>query len=110
MNNFKIDKADTYHTDLLSGTITFLKFPLAVLVVILHADLITKPIERIGLYDLENREANTILSKANDLEISEPLYTNISWLLSRYLAYAAVPSFFVISGFLLFYKVKDYNR
>ena len=82
MNNFKIDKADTYHTDLLSGTITFLKFPLAVLVVILHADLITKPI----------------------------LYTNISWLLSRYLAYAAVPSFFVISGFLLFYKVKDYNR
>lgn len=95
MNNYNIDSISDERKDLLSSTITFLKFPLAVLVVILHADLITKPIERVGL---------------SNLAINEPLYTNISWFLSRYMAYAAVPSFFIISGFLLLYNVKDYDK
>lgn len=95
MNNYNIDSISDERKDLLSSTITFLKFPLAVLVVILHADLITKPIERVGL---------------SNLEFTEPLYTNISWFLSRYIAYAAVPSFFIISGFLLLYNVKDYDK
>lgn len=95
MNNYNLDNISAERKDLLSATITFLKFPLAVLVVMLHADLITKPIERVGL---------------SSLEVTEPLYTNISWFLSRYIAYAAVPSFFVISGFLLLYNVKDYDK
>lgn len=95
MNNYRLQSKGSDRAIILSDTINFLKFPLAVLVVILHCDLSTKPYELMGI-------------SAN--EISDTIYANVSWFLSRYLAYAAVPCFFVISGFLLFYNVQDYNR
>lgn len=69
---------------LLSRTISFIRFPLCVLVVILHSDLLAKPIYRLGILDIEQ---------------NAPIYTSISWFFSRYLAYSAVPIFFIISGF-----------
>lgn len=95
MNQYALDALDDRRKSILSNSITFLKFPLAILVVILHVDISTKPIENIGL---------------NNLELTEPLYMQVSWLFSRYLAYAAVPAFFIISGFLLFYNVHEYNK
>lgn len=95
MNNFIINKKDTDRQELLSSSISFIKFPLAVLVITLHADLTTKLYESIGY---------------KDLQTFEPLYMQISWLFSRYIAYAAVPIFFIISGFLLFYNVQHYNK
>lgn len=95
MNDYCLQSKDSDRAKILSNVIKFLKFPLAVLVVILHSDLSTKPFELMGL-------------TADDL--ADPLYATISWLLSRYLAYAAVPCFFVISGFLLFYNVVGYDR
>lgn len=95
MNKFIISKNDTCQQELLSNTISFIKFPLAVLVITLHTDLSTKLYESIGY---------------KDLQTLEPVYMQISWLLSRYLAYAAVPIFFIISGFLLFYNVRHYNK
>lgn len=92
IESYKIDKSDAERTDLLSATITFVKFPLAVLVVILHANILTKPVENIGI---------TV-----DLASEYPVFAAVTWILSRFLAYLAVPSFFVISGFLLFYNVE----
>lgn len=37
---------------LLSRTISFIRFPLCVLVVILHSDLLAKPIYRLGILDI----------------------------------------------------------
>ena len=45
LDSYRIDRANQKQADLISRTITFLKFPLAVLVVILHANLLTKPTE-----------------------------------------------------------------
>lgn len=95
METYRLYPKNTDRAKFLSDTITFLKFPLAVLVVVLHSDLSTKPYECMG-----------ITSEA----ISAPCYANLSWFFSRYLAYAAVPCFFVISGFLLFYNVQNYNK
>ena len=79
---------------LLSRTISFIRFPLCVLVVILHSDLLAKPIYRLGILDIEQ---------------NAPIYTSISWFFSRYLAYSAVPIFFIISGFLFFYNIKEFT-
>lgn len=95
MNEYRLQTTGTERAQLLSDVINFLKFPLAVLVVILHCDLSTKPYELLGI---------------SYKEISDPIYANVSWFLSRYVAYAAVPCFFVISGFLLFYNIKAYNK
>lgn len=95
MNEYNLRHKGSNRADLLSKTITFIKFPLAVLVVILHCDLSTKQYELIGI---------------SQSEIMNPLYANISWFLSRYVAFAAVPCFFVISGFLLFYNVNNYSK
>ena len=95
LDKYKIDDTNSRQADLLSATINFLKFPLAVLVVILHANLLTKPLERVDMADLE---------------LISPAFTLVTWLLSRFLAYLAVPSFFVVSGFLLFYNVDRLNR
>ena len=95
LSTYKIDNQDSRQQELLSATITFLKFPLAVLVVILHANPLTKPIEQIGIIDLVT---------------NYPAFSALTWFFSRFLAYLAVPSFFVISGFLLFYNVGHFNR
>ena len=57
---------------LLSRTISFIRFPLCVLVVILHSDLLAKPIYRLGILDIEQ---------------NAPIYTSISWFFSRYLKF-----------------------
>ncbi len=95
MNDYSLQPTDFDRAKLLSNVIKFLKFPLAVLVVILHSDLSTKPFELMGL---------------TTEDLTDPLYATVSWFLSRYLAYAAVPIFFVISGFLLFHNVQVYDR
>lgn len=92
---YQLHPVGSERAKMLSDAITFLKFPLAVLVVMLHCDISTKPIEQMGV---------------SLADVSEPYYSNISWLLSRYLAYAAVPCFFIISGFLLFYNVEKYSK
>lgn len=94
MNKYYITSVNKERTRLISDTISFLKFPLAVLVVILHCDLTTKPIEKIGL---------------SAIDMADSWYAKISWFLSGYIGSAAVPCFFVISGFLLFYNVRDYG-
>ena len=43
---------------LLSRTISFIRFPLCVLVVILHSDLLAKPIYRLGILDIEQNCTN----------------------------------------------------
>jgi len=79
---------------LLSNTISFLRFPLAVLVVFLHADYSIYAYETLGL---------------TDIQLTYPIYSMVSWVMSHYIAYTAVPIFFIISVFLLFYNVPDYN-
>lgn len=91
LESYKIDVSNSRQTELISRTITFLKFPLAVLVVILHTNPLTKPTAQIGVYDLA---------------ANYPFFSAVTWFFSRVIAYAAVPAFFVISGFLLFYNVE----
>ena len=72
---------------LLSRTISFIRFPLCVLVVILHSDLLAKPIYRLGILDIEQ---------------NAPIYTSISWFFLCYLVVFGCSYFFIISGFLFF--------
>lgn len=95
LESYKIDVSNSMQTELISRTITFLKFPLAVLVVILHTNPLTKPTAQIGVYDLA---------------ANYPFFSAVTWFFSRVIAYAAVPSFFVISGFLLFYNVEHFDK
>jgi fucose 4-O-acetylase-like acetyltransferase len=95
MGCYSLQPKESLRAQHLSDAIKVIKFPLAVLVVILHCDLSTKLYERMGIATAD---------------ITAPLYSNLSWILSRYLAYAAVPCFFVISGFLLFYNVTVYDK
>ena len=79
--------------ELQSETITFLRFPLIVGVIFIHS-LLTRVV-----LDGEN-----VL-----LDEHFPLYSNISYFLSCILARIAVPLFFFISGFLFFYKIKEWS-
>ena len=72
-----------------SDTITWLRFPLILLVIYIHS---------FG-EDLLAEEPDTGLA----------IYDNIRIFFSHIISRPAVPSFFVISGFLLFYKVTDFN-
>lgn len=95
LESYKLKNSDTRQSELLSKTITFLKFPLAVFVVLLHANLLAKPTDIIGIFDLA---------------ANYPVFSSITWFFSRFLAYSAVPAFFIISGFLLFYNVDHFDR
>lgn len=75
-------------TILQSKTIDFLRFPLIVGVVLIHSQL--------G----ELKVGDLIYSEGLFL----PIYTYVSKLFSHILAAVAVPLFFIISGFLFFYK------
>lgn len=77
--------------EVLSTTIRFLRFPLIVGVVIIHA-CYTGVVDG---YDL---------MQGRDF----PIYINVSYLFSNIFARLAVPLFFFFSGFLFFYKTVDF--
>lgn len=91
--NFKLSKDDD-RAALLSASINFMKFPLAIMVIVLHSTLIGKPIERLGI---------------DNLDAIAPLYAPITWFFGNFIGNCAVPIFFIISGFLLFYNVDKYT-
>lgn len=68
-------------------TFDYLKFPLAVLVVYLHGHI-----------------TNTTVGDTsfNYNVFNYPFYGNISYIISELIGYLAVPTFFVISGYLFF--------
>ena len=74
--------------DLLSKTISFLRFPLMVGVVLIHAKIGGEWLERI--------------STAPSADF--PIYATVSYLLSSIIASIAVPLYFFIAGFLFFYR------
>lgn len=85
MNMSKYDKT-------LSEAISFIRFPLAVMVVLIHATLI---------YEL-NKEGQYV----ND--DNTPLYSCVDFLFRQSICSLAVPIFFFISGFLFFWNVDGF--
>lgn len=82
------------NTELLSEFINLTRFPLIVLVVLIHSHFIPAG------YSLPY----------NSYITEYPLYCNISYLCSNLIARVAVPLFFVISGYLFFKKnTESYN-
>lgn len=79
--------------DLISQTISFLRFPLIIGVILIHADLSTI----------------TIAGNKCINNIDYPICTNIIYVFSQIIARIAVPLFFFISGFLFFYKTQIFN-
>ena len=76
---------------LLSQTISYLRFPLTVGVVFIHFNLAKSPFSMHGVkYGLDNPD----------------WYSNLIRFLSEVLPSIAVPLFFLISGFLFFYKTE----
>lgn len=69
----------------ISKAITFLRFPLIFMVVVLHAQFTTLDVNALSVYSF------------------------ISTLMSNILTRVAVPMFFVISGYLFFYKVAEFS-
>lgn len=82
----------TSNDDLLSQTITFLRFPLIVAVVFIHSPFYAEV------------DDGLMLSTGHDV------YDNISYLFSEIFARVAVPLFFLISGFLFFYKTETFTK
>lgn len=77
-----------------SNTIDFLRFPLIVLVVMIHAHKTEVTISGVKyIYDLTNF----------------PIYSNMSYLISDIIASLAVPMFYVISGYLFFNKLQNFS-
>lgn len=79
--------------ELQSKTISFLRFPLIVGVVLIHSRF-----EKVIINGVD-------LMKGGDLTV----YTNISYLFSSIFSAIAVPIFFFISGFLFFYKTTSFS-
>lgn len=79
--------------ELQSKTISFLRFPLIVGVVLIHSHFNEMVINGVDLLKGGNF----------------PVYTNISYLFSSIFSAIAVPLFFFISGFLFFYKTTSFT-
>lgn len=79
--------------ELQSRTIAFLRFPLIVGVVLIHAYFSDLTISGTKLLDIETL----------------PLTFNVSYFFSQILSRIAVPLFYFISGFLFFYKTNEFN-
>ena len=94
LQSYRLYNLDSQRKELLSATLTFIKFPLACLVVLLHADPSSKRLDAIG-FDIE-----TVSSAA----------ASVIWFFSQYLGHIAVPAFYIISGFLFFYGVKTFDK
>lgn len=73
--------------NLQSQTINYLRFPLIILVIFIHS-------------------YGTVTIQSNSIEVmsNQSVFNNVSYLLSMVFARLAVPLFFLISGFLYFYK------
>lgn len=82
----------TDNSALQSRTIAFLRFPLIVGVVLIHTYFKEVVIDGKDLMEGGNF----------------PIYSNIAYYLSQVLASIAVPLFFFISGYLFFYRTKDF--
>lgn len=80
---------------LLSRTISALRFPLIVTIVILHSSL---------------SEVNIGGENLTAVETLTPVYSNLSFLLGQIFSRIAVPLFFFISGFLFFFNVKQFTK
>lgn len=79
----------------LSITISMLRFPLCVMVVLIHAHFLTLSTIGGGMYqfDLTNY----------------PIYVNFSYIVSEIIARVAVPLFYIFSGYLFFLKTPNYS-
>lgn len=87
----------TINTQLQLKTISFLRFPLIVFVVLIHTQI---------------NSINGVLSNgtiANTFGDAFPIYESISYLFSHIITRISVPLFFFISGFLFFYKTPDFS-
>lgn len=89
--NFYINEEDR---DIISSTISFLRFPLALMVIVLHCGLADMNVSVLGLPDIRT---------------NYPIYYWVTWGLGHFVSNCAVPCFFIISGFLLFYNVDKYD-
>lgn len=98
-NSLESSSIQQPNAELMSEFINLIRFPLIVLVVLIHSHFIP-----VG-YSLPY---NSYMSEY-------PIYCNISYLCSELIARVAVPLFFVISGYLFFkknvraYSLKDYR-
>lgn len=79
--------------ELQSKTINFLRFPLIIGVVLIHAHITKMTMNGIDIF-----QGNVF-----------PIYDTVSFLFSDVIARIAVPLFFFISGFLFFYKSKGFS-
>ncbi len=80
--------------ELQSQTISFLRFPLIIGVVLIHSHFDEIVINGVDLMESDNFS----------------IYTTISYLFSSIFSAIAVPLFFFISGFLFFYKTYSFPR
>lgn len=78
---------------LLSKTIDFLRFPLIVGVVFIHTDFSDVVIKGVKSINLANY----------------PIFTHVFFLFSKVIFEVCVPLFFLISGFLFFYKTENFS-
>lgn len=85
---------DNSSFDAVSKTISALRFPLAVMVIVLHCGINDMNYSAIGLTDLEG---------------NFPIYCVVTWMLGHFVSNAAVPVFFIMSSFLLFWNVEKYD-
>lgn len=76
-----------------SKTISFLRFPLIVAVVLIHTQLLA--VNEITKYTLESEEY--------------PIYAAVAYLFAQLICRTAVPIYFIISGFLFFYKTEQFT-
>lgn len=77
----------------LSDTIAFMRFPLAVMVVLIHATLIY--------------EQNNGIPYIN--KIDTPIYCGVDFLFRQSICSLAVPLFFFVSGMLFFWNIEKFN-
>lgn len=87
----------TTNSQLQSKTISFLRFPLIVLVVLIHTQI----------NSINGISSNDTIT--NPFSGAFPIYESNSFLFSQIIARIAVPLFFFISGFLFFYKTPDFS-
>jgi surface polysaccharide O-acyltransferase-like enzyme len=78
---------------LLINTIDWLRFPLAIAVVFIHMNPVAD-MQEVDYFHLSGTD----------------IYTVAAAFISQVLAHVAVPCFFMFSGFLFFYKVREWNR
>jgi len=81
--------------EVLSKTINYLRLPLIILVVLAH-----------GSFSEITLEGGNLVISVADM----PIYSNVTYLIFWIFASSAVPLFYTFSGFLFFYKVKDFNK